>query len=123
MFFEGMTTASYLYVAEISSKEHRSLLSALGPIFVSLGVLVVYTLGFLTTWQKTALISTFFSLVTVLLIVNVSMVFIYVQFFNEIGKQVCFPYFFKCTAHIFSLLSLFSNSTLYSRLLVRLQII
>lgn len=60
-----MTTINYLYVAEVTSKEHRSVLAAFGPILVSLGVLIVYTMGYLSTWERTALVSSTFSALTV----------------------------------------------------------
>ncbi|XP_046661074.1 facilitated trehalose transporter Tret1-like isoform X1 [Homalodisca vitripennis] len=47
----GMGAACYVYVAEISLPEHRGFLSAFGPIFVSLGVLLVYSFGYLFNWQ------------------------------------------------------------------------
>ncbi|XP_075227470.1 facilitated trehalose transporter Tret1-like isoform X2 [Lycorma delicatula] len=47
----GMASACYIYVAEISLPDHRGFLSAFGPIFVSLGVLIVYSLGYLLKWQ------------------------------------------------------------------------
>lgn len=61
-----MTTANFLYVAEVSSKQHRSMLSSLGSINVSFGLLIVYTLGLMTTWQKSALIASSFSVLTAL---------------------------------------------------------
>ncbi|KAL0281241.1 UNVERIFIED_CONTAM: hypothetical protein PYX00_002290 [Menopon gallinae] len=63
-FASGMTTANFLYVAEVSSKQHRSMLSSLGSINVSFGLVIVYTLGFTTTWQKAALIASSFSVLT-----------------------------------------------------------
>ncbi|XP_072159152.1 facilitated trehalose transporter Tret1 isoform X2 [Bemisia tabaci] len=47
----GMASACYVYVAEISQPEHRGILSSTGPVFVSLGVLIVYSLGSLCSWQ------------------------------------------------------------------------
>lgn len=61
-----MAAACYVYVAEISLPEHRGFLSSFGPIFVSLGVFLVYTFGTLFSWQVasaacavTALLSAF----------------------------------------------------------------
>lgn len=47
----GMGAVCYVYVAEISLPQHRGFLSAFGPIFVSLGVLLVYSFGYLLRWQ------------------------------------------------------------------------
>ncbi|RZF41842.1 hypothetical protein LSTR_LSTR005304 [Laodelphax striatellus] len=52
----GMASACYIYVAEISLPNHRGFLSAFGPIFVSLGVLVVYSLGYFLYWQEVAVL-------------------------------------------------------------------
>lgn len=49
-----MAAACYVYVAEISPPEHRGFLSAFGPVFVSLGVLLVYSFGYLFSWQVCA---------------------------------------------------------------------
>lgn len=49
-----MGAACYVYVAEISLPEHRGFLSAFGPIFVSLGVLLVYCFGYFFHWQLAA---------------------------------------------------------------------
>ncbi|KAK6633704.1 hypothetical protein RUM44_004311 [Polyplax serrata] len=70
-FAAGMTAINYLYVSEVSSKEHRSVLSAFGPILVSFGVLVIYTLGFITTWERTALVSSAFSALIVVAMILV----------------------------------------------------
>lgn len=67
-----MTTSSYLYVAEVASKEHRGVLSGFASVLVSLGVLIVYTLGFLTTWERTALVSCAFSVLNVIFMLTVS---------------------------------------------------
>ncbi|PSN48610.1 hypothetical protein C0J52_18668 [Blattella germanica] len=62
----GMATASYVYVAEICQAEHRGILSASGPVHVSLGVLLVYTLGFIAPWQRVAALCTLCALVSFL---------------------------------------------------------
>lgn len=49
-----MGAVCYVYVAEISQPQHRGFLSAFGPIFVSLGVLLVYSFGYLLRWQITS---------------------------------------------------------------------
>ncbi|KAJ9584396.1 hypothetical protein L9F63_021265, partial [Diploptera punctata] len=54
----GMATASYVYVAEICQAEYRGTLSASGPVHVSLGVLLIYILGFIAPWQRVAAICT-----------------------------------------------------------------
>lgn len=66
-----MSTSSYLYVCEIARINHRGILSAFGPVFTSLGVLVVYTLGFFFDWQKTAFIASLISIISVILICTV----------------------------------------------------
>ncbi|KAL2742823.1 facilitated trehalose transporter Tret1 isoform X2 [Vespula maculifrons] len=53
----GMANALYLYVSETAAQHQRAWLANCGPILTSLGVLMVYTLGSLTTWQKSAAIS------------------------------------------------------------------
>ncbi|XP_072747930.1 trehalose transporter 1-like protein [Anoplolepis gracilipes] len=53
----GMANGLYLYVSETAAPDQRAWLSSCGPVLVSLGVLIVYTLGTITTWQKTAAIS------------------------------------------------------------------
>lgn len=53
----GMANALYLYVSETAAHHQRAWLANCGPILTSLGVLMVYTLGALTTWQKSAAIS------------------------------------------------------------------
>lgn len=59
-----MATASYVYVAEISQAEQRGILSASGPVHVSLGVLVVYILGFIAPWQRVAALCTLCALLS-----------------------------------------------------------
>lgn len=59
MFFSffvclGMSSSCYVYVAEISTPTSRGFLSAIGPVFVSLGVLIVYCLGYVTDWKVIA---------------------------------------------------------------------
>lgn len=49
-----MSSACYVYVAEISLPDDRGYLSAFGPVFVSLGVLIVYSLGYIVSWQYTS---------------------------------------------------------------------
>ncbi|XP_011859947.1 PREDICTED: facilitated trehalose transporter Tret1-2 homolog [Vollenhovia emeryi] len=53
----GMANGLYLYVSETAAPDQRAWLASCGPILVSLGVLVIYTLGAVTTWQKAAAIS------------------------------------------------------------------
>ncbi|XP_069703052.1 facilitated trehalose transporter Tret1-like [Periplaneta americana] len=60
----GMATASYVYVAEISKASHRGTLSASGPVHVSLGVLAIYTLGFVAPWQRVAAMCTLCALLS-----------------------------------------------------------
>lgn len=58
----GMAAASYVYVAEVAPASHRGPLSACGPVLVSLGVLIVYTLGFFAAWHIVAALCTIFAL-------------------------------------------------------------
>lgn len=51
-----MSSACYVYVAEVSLAKHRGVLSAFGPIFVSIGVLIVYSLGSIMPWQIVAIL-------------------------------------------------------------------
>ncbi|XP_011701918.1 PREDICTED: facilitated trehalose transporter Tret1-like [Wasmannia auropunctata] len=53
----GMANGLYLYVSEAAAPDQRAWLASCGPILVSLGVLIVYTLGAITTWQRAAAIS------------------------------------------------------------------
>jgi len=59
-----MATASYVYVAEISQADQRGILSATGPVHVSLGVLSVYILGFIVPWQRVAALCTLCALLS-----------------------------------------------------------
>ncbi|XP_065214994.1 facilitated trehalose transporter Tret1-like isoform X2 [Planococcus citri] len=52
----GMSSSCYVYVAEISTPSSRGFLSAFGPVFVSLGVLAVYSLGYILDWKTLAFI-------------------------------------------------------------------
>ncbi|XP_076654572.1 facilitated trehalose transporter Tret1 isoform X3 [Halictus rubicundus] len=53
----GMANGLYLYVSETAAPNQRAWLGSCGPVLVSLGVLMVYTLGAFTTWEKAAAIS------------------------------------------------------------------
>ncbi|XP_066596395.1 facilitated trehalose transporter Tret1-2 homolog [Prorops nasuta] len=53
----GMANGIYLYVSEAAAAHQRAWLASSGPILVSFGVLIVYTLGAITSWQRTAAIS------------------------------------------------------------------
>ncbi|XP_050672922.1 facilitated trehalose transporter Tret1-2 homolog isoform X2 [Leptidea sinapis] len=63
-FTIGMSTASYIYVAEITTPERRGVLSALGPGLVSTGIFIVYSLGAVVHWRKVAAICAGVSLLT-----------------------------------------------------------
>ncbi|XP_041968943.1 facilitated trehalose transporter Tret1-2 homolog isoform X2 [Aricia agestis] len=63
-FTIGMSTASYIYVAEITTPEKRGVLSALGPGLVSTGIFVIYSLGAFIHWRKVAAICAGVSLLT-----------------------------------------------------------
>ncbi|XP_076634432.1 facilitated trehalose transporter Tret1 [Colletes latitarsis] len=53
----GMANGLYLYVSEAAAPNQRAWLGSCGPVLVSLGVLMIYTLGAFTTWQRAAAIS------------------------------------------------------------------
>ncbi|XP_076293264.1 trehalose transporter 1-like protein isoform X1 [Lasioglossum baleicum] len=53
----GMANGLYLYVSETAAPNQRAWLGSCGPVLVSLGVLMIYTLGAFTTWEKAAAIS------------------------------------------------------------------
>lgn len=55
---------SYVYVAEVSSPELRGVLAATGPVLVSLGVLLVYSLGAALPWRLVALLAAAIALCT-----------------------------------------------------------
>lgn len=59
-----MSTASYIYVAEITTPEKRGVLSALGPGLVSTGIFIVYSLGAFIHWRQVAAICAGVSLLT-----------------------------------------------------------
>jgi len=61
-----MSSACYVYVAEVSLAKHRGVLSAFGPIFVSVGVLIVYSLGSIMPWQIVAILCALTSLLSFL---------------------------------------------------------
>ncbi|CAK1589357.1 unnamed protein product [Parnassius mnemosyne] len=63
-FTIGMSTASYIYVAEITTPEKRGVLSAVGPGLVSTGIFIVYFLGAFIHWRHVAAICAGFSLLT-----------------------------------------------------------
>ncbi|XP_060827367.1 facilitated trehalose transporter Tret1-like isoform X1 [Bombus pascuorum] len=53
----GMANGLYLYVSEAAAPNQRAWLGSCGPVLVSLGVLIIYSLGAFTTWEKAAAIS------------------------------------------------------------------
>lgn len=61
-----MSSACYVYVAEVSLAKHRGVLSAFGPIFVSVGVLIVYSLGSVMAWQLVAIVCAVTSVISFL---------------------------------------------------------
>lgn len=56
IIFPGMASSCYVYVAEISTPSTRGFLSAIGPVFVSFGVLIVYSLGYIINWKAIAFV-------------------------------------------------------------------
>lgn len=65
-FLAGMSSSCYVYVAEISTPSSRGFLSAIGPVFVSLGVLTVYSLGYVTDWKVIAFVCAAAAVITFL---------------------------------------------------------
>lgn len=63
-----MSSACYVYVAEVSLAKHRGVLSAFGPIFVSIGVLIVYSLGSIMPWQVVSILCAVTSILSFLLV-------------------------------------------------------
>lgn len=61
-----MSSACYVYVAEVSLAKHRGVLSSFGPIFVSVGVLIVYSLGSVMPWQVVSILCAVTSFVSFL---------------------------------------------------------
>ncbi|XP_033349467.1 facilitated trehalose transporter Tret1-like isoform X2 [Bombus vosnesenskii] len=53
----GMANGLYLYVTEAAAPNQRAWLGSCGPVLVSLGVLMIYSLGAFTTWENAAAIS------------------------------------------------------------------
>ncbi|XP_015602805.1 facilitated trehalose transporter Tret1 isoform X2 [Cephus cinctus] len=53
----GMANGLYLYVSEAAAPHQRAWLASSGPAMVSFGVLMIYSMGAITTWQRTAAIS------------------------------------------------------------------
>ena len=53
-----MATAIYIYVAEVSPATLRGTLTAMAPLHVSIGVLLVYILGFVAPWRHVAALAT-----------------------------------------------------------------
>lgn len=52
----GMTTVAIVYVSEISHADYRSFLLGFNSVFYSVGILLVYMIGFAVTWVTTSLI-------------------------------------------------------------------
>lgn len=61
-----MATASYTYVAEISTPENRGILQALGPISASLGIFLTYSLGYAVPWHILAYTFILFPVITLI---------------------------------------------------------
>lgn len=53
----GMANGLYLYVNETAAPSQRGWLGSCGPVLVSAGVLMIYSLGTFTSWEKAAAIS------------------------------------------------------------------
>lgn len=58
-----MSTATYIYVAEISTVRARGVLAALGPALVSFGIFLVYLLGSYFHWKTVAIVSAAISMI------------------------------------------------------------
>lgn len=61
-----MSSACYVYVAEVSLAKYRGALSAFGPICASVGVLIVYSLGSVMPWQLVAVLCAVTSVLSLL---------------------------------------------------------
>lgn len=55
-FAGGLSTASVIYISEITHPQIRPMLLSFNSTFVSLGILVTYCLGLWLTWNKMAII-------------------------------------------------------------------
>lgn len=66
--FAGMSSACYVYVAEVSLAKYRGVLSAFGPICVSIGVLIVYSLGSIIPWQMVSILCALTSFLSFMLV-------------------------------------------------------
>lgn len=62
-----MSTATYIYVAEISTPDIRGILAGVGPALVSLGIFLVYVLGSYLHWKTVATICAAMSIITPIL--------------------------------------------------------
>ncbi|XP_059486340.1 facilitated trehalose transporter Tret1-like isoform X2 [Neocloeon triangulifer] len=68
-FAVGLGSVSYVYVAEVSRPEQRGTLAATGPVLVSLGVLLAYSLGAFLPWRVVALVAALVAVCTGLMAV------------------------------------------------------
>lgn len=59
-----MSTATYIYVAEVATPAGRGVLAAVGPALVSLGIFLVYVLGSYLHWKTVASICAGISMIT-----------------------------------------------------------
>lgn len=62
-----MSTATYIYVAEVATPAGRGVLAAVGPALVSFGIFLVYVLGSYLHWKTVASICAGISLITPIL--------------------------------------------------------
>lgn len=62
-----MSTATYIYVAEVATPAGRGVLAAVGPALVSFGIFLVYVLGSYLHWKTVASICAGISIITPIL--------------------------------------------------------
>lgn len=62
-----MSTATYIYVAEVATPLSRGVLAAVGPALVSLGIFMVYVLGSFVHWKTVAFVCAVISFLTPIL--------------------------------------------------------
>ena len=67
-FASGLTTVTLVYISEISHKEYRSFLLGLNSVFYSVGILIVYGIGFSITWIQTSYVFMMCSAATFILL-------------------------------------------------------
>jgi facilitated trehalose transporter len=67
----GLTSVSLIYVSEIAHPKLRPMLLSFNSVFVSLGILLTYILGIYFSWRTIALIYSYTTLISFILILIV----------------------------------------------------